>query len=125
MHNATQIIGNLGRDPVVREHNGNKVANMNVATNRRYTNGNGDQVTETVWFQVSVWGGAAEACGKYLSKGSRIFAEGRITTPKVFEREDGTNGASLDLNARTVRFLDPRPDNVETEYQSDEDIDAE
>jgi len=89
---------------------GKPVTNLSVATNRRYTNSAGDPVEETVWFRVSVWGKQAEACAQYLSKGRQVLVEGRLIgdengNPRIWTRQDGSPGASFELNAQTVRFL--------------------
>jgi len=61
------IIGNLGRDPEMRYlPSGQAVTNISVATNRRYTDSNGQKVDETTWFRVSVWGAQAESVNQYL-----------------------------------------------------------
>ncbi len=57
---------------------GQPVANFSVATNRKYTNGDGQEVKEVVWFKVSVWGKMAEACNNYLKKGGQVYVEGRL-----------------------------------------------
>jgi len=70
-------------------------------------------VKETVWFRVSVWGKMAETCNTYLKKGSKVVVEGRLVPgenggPRIFTRQDGTSGASFEINAQTVRFLSSR-----------------
>jgi single-strand DNA-binding protein len=92
---------------------GQAVTDFPVASNRRYTNNEGQQIDETTWFRVSVWGKQAESSNQYLSKGSRVLIEGRLRPdtnggPRVFERQDGTHGASFEVTARTVRFLSTR-----------------
>ncbi len=111
------FIGNLGRDPEMRyTPNGQPVTSFNVATSRQYTGSNGQTVKETIWFRVSVWGKQAESCNTYLKKGSKVLVEGRLVPdqasggPKTFSRQDGTTGASYDVNASMVRFLTPRSD---------------
>lgn len=111
MYHKVILVGNLGRDPEMRyTPSGQSVTNMSVAVNRKYTNSNGDTVEETVWFRVSVWGRQAEACNQYLSSGRSVLVEGRLIpddngNPKTFTRQDGSPGASFEVNAQTVRFL--------------------
>ena len=109
------IVGNLGRDPEMRyTPNGSAVTSLSVATNRTYTDGTGQKVKETTWFRVSVWGKQAENVNNYLKKGSMVLVEGELRpdketgNPRIFERSDGSKGASFEINARTVRFLTPR-----------------
>jgi single-strand DNA-binding protein len=91
---------------------GKPVTNLSVATNRKWTNADGTPGEETVWFRVSAWGKLAEGCSEYLSKGRRVLVEGRLRPdpetggPRVWTRQDGTAGASYEIVARTVRFLD-------------------
>ena len=115
MYHTIIIVGNLGKDPEMRyTPSGQPVTSMNVASSRQYTGSNGQPVKETVWFRVSVWGKMAEPCNTYLKKGSKVLVEGRLTPdqatggPRVFTRQDGTNGSSYEVSANTVRFLTSR-----------------
>jgi len=109
------LVGNLGRDPELRyTPGGQAVTNLSVATNRTYNDSDGNPVKQTVWFRIAVWGKQAEAAAQYLRKGRAVLVEGRLNAdasgnPKVFERGDGTHGASYELTAETVRFLGSAP----------------
>ncbi len=111
------IVGNLGRDPEMRyTPGGQAVTNFSVATNRQYTTSNGEKVKETVWFRVSAWGRQAETCNQYLSTGSQVLVEGRLTPdresggPRIWTRNDGTPAASFEITAGRVVFLSGRGD---------------
>ncbi|HEY69827.1 MAG TPA: single-stranded DNA-binding protein [Anaerolineae bacterium] len=116
MYQRIVLAGNLGRDPEMRyTPSGQAVTNLSVATNRTYTDSSGEQVKETVWFRVSVWGRQAESCHQYLRKGRQVLVEGRLIgdengNPRIWTRQDGTPGASFEVNAQTVRFLGGRDD---------------
>jgi single-strand DNA-binding protein len=116
MFHKIVLVGNLGRDPEMRfTPSGQAVTNLNVATNRRYSDSSGEQREETVWFRISVWGKQAEACNQYLSKGRQVLVEGRLVAdengnPRIWNRQDGTPAASFEVNAQTVRFLGGRSD---------------
>ena len=119
------IVGNLGRDPEMRyTPTGQAVTNMSVATNRQYTASNGEQVKETIWFRVSVWGKQAEACNQYLKRGSKVLVVGRLNPdpatggPRIWTRQDGTASASFEVTAQTVRFLSSRGEDVATPQDS-------
>lgn len=107
------IIGNLGRDPEMRYlSNGQAVTNLNVATNRRWTDqATGQTQEEVAWFRVSVWGKQAEAANEYLSKGRPVLIEGHLRPdpdtggPAVYTRSDGSAGASYEVVAERVQFL--------------------
>ena len=109
MYQKIIIIGNLGRDPEMRyTPDGSPVTSFSVATSRRY-----GEKDETTWFRVTVWNKQAESCNQYLHKGSKVLVEGRLRPdanggPSVFQRRDGSWGASFDLTADTVRFLSPK-----------------
>ena len=111
MYQTIIIAGNLGKDPDMRfTPNGQPVTSFNVATNRNYTDANGQQVKETVWFKVNVWGKQAESAHDYLKKGSKVLVEGRLIAdetgnPRIYKRSDGSSGASFEVSASTVRFL--------------------
>lgn len=112
MYQKIIIAGNLGRDPEMRYTSGGQaVTNLSVATNREYTNSNGEKIKETVWFRVSAWGKLAEICNQFLRRGSKVLVEGRLTAdpatggPRTFTRQDGSTSASFEITADTVRFL--------------------
>ena len=115
MYHTIILVGNLGKDPEMRyTPNGQAVTNLSVATNRQYTGADGNQVKETIWFRVSVWGKQAETVNQYLKKGSKVLVEGRLVPdastggPRIWNRQDGTPSASFEISANTVRFLSSR-----------------
>lgn len=115
MYHTIIIVGNLGRDPEMRyTPSGQAVTNFSVATNRKYTNSDGQSVEETIWFRISVWGKQAEVCNQYLRKGGKVLVEGRMVAdlstggPRIWNRQDGTPAASFEVSASTVRFLSSR-----------------
>jgi single-strand DNA-binding protein len=115
MFHTIIIAGNLGRDPEMRyTPSGQAVTSFSVATSRSYTNSNGQQIKETIWFRISVWGKQAESCNQYLKKGSKVIVEGRLQPdpntggPRIWNRQDGTASASYEVVASMVRFLSPK-----------------
>ena len=115
MYQKLIIIGNLGREPEMRfTPNGDPVTSFSVATSRKH-----GERDETCWFRISVWGKQAEACSQYLHKGSKVLVEGRLRpdesgNPRVFERKDGSSGASFEVTAESVRFLTAKGEQVES-----------
>ena len=113
MYQKIIIIGNLGRDPEMRYMpDGTAVTSFNVATSSKWTDkATGQPKEETTWFRVSVWGRQGETANQYLSKGSKVLVEGRLSCdpatggPKTFTGKDGSVSASFELKADTVRFL--------------------
>jgi single-strand DNA-binding protein len=115
MYHTIIIVGNLGKDPEMRyTPSGQAVTSFSVASNRKYTSSNGEQVNETIWFRISAWGKQAEICNQYLKKGSKVLVEGRLTPdkntggPRIWQKQDGSSGSSFEVNAQTVRFLSTR-----------------
>lgn len=109
------VVGRLGKDPEMRyTPSGQAVASFSLATDRQYTGQDGTVVKETTWFRVSVWGKQAETVNQFLSKGKMVLVEGRLQAdpksggPRIYQRQDGTSGASFEISANTVRFLSPR-----------------
>ncbi len=132
MFHTVIIAGYLGRDPEMRyTPSGTPVTNFSVASSRRWTDQNGQQQEETIWFRVSVFGRQAEVCNQYLSKGRAVLVEGRLRpdengNPRLWQRQDGSWAASFEITAQTVRFLGRRegaaaPTEIETVAPSTEE----
>ena len=104
--NRVMIIGNVGSEPEMRfTPNGNPVTSFSVATNRRYTTADGERKEETEWFTVVAWGRLAEQCNQFLTKGQRLYAEGRLHT-RTWEGQDGQKHQRSEIVANRVLFLD-------------------
>jgi len=105
------LVGNLGRDPEMRyTPQGTPVTTFSMATSRKYTTADGQSKEETAWFRISVFGKQGEACNQYLTKGSKVLVEGRLTAdenggPRIWTGQDGKPRASFEVFAETVRFL--------------------
>ena len=83
MLNKVSLIGNLGADPDVRNtQNGDKVANVSLATTERWKDQAGMQQERTEWHRVVFFGGVAGVVESYLKKGSKIYVEGKLQTRK-------------------------------------------
>ena len=123
MYQKLLIAGNLGGEPSMRyTPSGQAVTNFSVATNRKWSNSDGSQGEETVWFRVTAWGKLGEVCNQFLSKGRQVLVEGRLTPdkatggPRIWTGDDGQPRASFEVVAETVKFLGgPRGDQAESE----------
>lgn len=120
MYQTIILAGNVGRDPEMRyTPSGQAVTSFSVATNRQYTNNNGESIKETIWFRISAWGKTGEICNQYLKKGSKVLVEGRLTAdpatggPRVWTAQDGASRASFEVYAQTVRFLSSKSEAAE------------
>ena len=118
MFHTIIIVGNLGKDPEMKfTPTGQSVTNFSVASNRSYNDASGQPIKETIWFRVTAWGKQAEICNQHLVSGSKVLVEGRLTpdpdtgSPRVWNRQDGSSGASYEVTAATVRFLSSKGEN--------------
>ena len=107
MVNKVILIGNLGADPEVRyAQNGTAVANFRIATTETWKKEGGKE-EQTEWHRIVTFGRLAEICGEYLSKGSKVYIEGRIQTRK-WEDRDGNTRYTTEIVAREMKMLSPR-----------------
>jgi len=107
MINKAILIGNLGADPEVRyTQAGAAIANFNVATTETWTK-DGKKEEKTEWHRIVAFARLGEICGEYLSKGSKVYIEGRIQT-RQWEDKDGNKRYTTEIVARDVQFLTPR-----------------
>lgn len=103
--NKAILLGNLGCDPEVRAmNNGMKVANLSLATNRRYRSRDNQTVTETEWHRVVVYDRLAEIVEKYTKKGDPIYIEGRLHSRKWTDRQ-GVERSTVEIVADTIQLL--------------------
>jgi len=87
--NRVILIGNLTRDPELKyTPNGTAVCTFGVATNRSWTTADGQTKEDTQFHRIVAWQKLAELCGKLLTKGRKIYLEGRITY-RNFTGKDG------------------------------------
>ncbi len=103
--NRVILIGNLTRDPQLRYTPSQMpVCDLGVATNRRWTSKDGQQREDTCFVNCTAWGRQAEVIQKYLSKGSPIFIEGRLTYSS-WEGQDGKKRSKLEVTIERFQFL--------------------
>ena len=102
------VIGNLGTDPEMRfTPNGTPITSFRLATNRFFTTANGERRRETEWFDVITRDKQAESCNQFLTKGQRVYVEGRLRT-RSWEGQDGQRRFRTEIHANRVIFLDRR-----------------
>ncbi|MFO7998739.1 MAG: single-stranded DNA-binding protein [Bacteroidales bacterium] len=106
--NKVILLGNLGKDPEIRNlERGAKVANFPLATNRVYKGQDGQKVEETEWHNVVLWGGLADLAEKFLSKGRQVFIEGRIRT-RNWDDKDGVKRYITEVVGENMTFVGGR-----------------
>jgi len=104
--NKVILVGNLTRDPELTETpSGVAVCRFAIAVSRDYANADGNR--ETDFFNITVWRGRAEVCGKYLKKGNKVAVVGSLQT-RSYEDKDGIKRNVTDVIASEVEFLTPK-----------------
>lgn len=104
--NRAQLIGNVTRDPEVRNTpSGQTVASFGIATNAQWTDTQGAKQVRTEFHNIVAWGKLAEICQQYLTKGKKIFLEGRIQT-REWEAQDGQKRTRTEIVAENMIMLD-------------------
>ena len=106
--NRAQIIGNLTRDPEVRQiPGGTTVTTFTIATNFSWTDSSGARQERTEFHSIVAWRKLGEICGQYLKKGSKVFIEGRIQT-RDWEGEDGAKRYKTEIVTDNMIMLDKK-----------------
>ena len=116
--NKVMLIGHLGDE--VKMHyfeGGGCIGRFPLATNETYTNKQtNERITNTEWHNIVVRNKGAEICEKYLSKGDRIYVEGRIKTRK-WQDDSGNERYSTEIQCTDFTFLTTKKDSENTARQ--------
>lgn len=109
MFQQIMLVGNLGSDPEMRyTPSGVPVASFSLAVNRVWNSQDGQRQEKTTWFRVTAWRRDAELVSQYLSKGRQVLVLGEVEEARPWTDRDGNLRASLEVTARTIRFLGGR-----------------
>jgi single-strand DNA-binding protein len=104
--NQILLIGRAGNDPEMRyTSSGTPVTSFSLAVNNSRRDQNGEWTEDTEWFRVTAWERQAESVNQYLSKGRRVFVDGRLSTSQ-YTTNSGETRTSLEVRAFKVVFLD-------------------
>ncbi len=115
LNNKVQLIGNLGKDPEIKDFDGGrKVANFPLATTESYKNDAGEKISETSWHSLVAWNGLASIVEKYLSKGKEVAVEGRLSY-RNYEDKDGNKKYYTEIILSQIQLLRNGNSNVLTE----------
>ena len=108
------LIGHLGDDVKIHFFEGGGcVGRFPIATNEVYTNKtSGEKVTNTDWHNVVLRNKAAEICEKYLSKGDKIYIEGRLKTRK-WQDQDKKDRYTTEINVDEFTFLSTKKNQLD------------
>jgi len=105
LKNKVQLIGNLGNNPEIKTlDGGKKMAKFSIATNEYYRSANGEKITETQWHSLVAWGKLAEIIEKYISKGSEVAVEGKLTY-RTYNDKDGNKKYFTEIQVNELLML--------------------
>jgi len=104
--NRVQLIGNLTRDPELRyTPQGTAVCTFGVATNRTWTTDTGEKRDEADFHRVVAWNKLGELCSQFLTKGKKVFVEGRLST-RNWTGQDGNQRTTTEIVISDMILLD-------------------
>jgi single-strand DNA-binding protein len=127
--NKVMVIGRLGGDPEMRyTPTGSAVTTFSVAAGRQWKDRDGAAHEETEWFRCVAWDKLAEVCNQYLSKGTKVYVEGRLKTRKYTDR-DGQERYATEVVLSDMIILSPKGerapiDDVDAPIFGDDDAPA-
>lgn len=119
--NKIILIGNTTQDPSIKTfEDGNKVATFGLAMNERgYTLKNGTQVPErTEFVNLVVWRGLAEVVEKYVTKGDKLYIEGKIRT-RSYEDKQGVKRYITEVYADNLEMLGSPKENTQSNFEKE------
>jgi len=108
--NKAQLIGNLTRDPELRfTPQGTAVCTFSVATNRQWKTESGEKKEDVEFHRIVAWNKLAELCAQLLTKGRKVYVEGRLQT-RSWEGQDGAKRQTTEIVLSDMVILDSRRD---------------
>lgn len=106
--NKVELIGNLTRDPELRyTPQGTAVCTFGVATNRSWTTDSGEKKEDAEFHKVVAWNKLAELCSQLLTKGRKVYVEGRLAN-RSWTGQDGTQKTTTEIVINDMLILDSR-----------------
>jgi len=98
-----QIIGNLGKDCIVKEVNGKNVINFSVAHSEKFRDAQGTEKERTTWVECAYWIEKTNVA-QYLTKGRTVYAEG-YPQADAYANKDGQPAATLRMRVTNIQLL--------------------
>ncbi len=127
--NKVILVGNVGADPEVKyTPSGVPVGKFSLATNERFKNKSGEWQDRTEWHNIVAWQRLAEIVGEYVSKGSKVYIEGKLQTSSWEDRRSGEKKYRTGIVARDLVLLGLRengnlkPEHATSGEQSEPDV---
>jgi single-strand DNA-binding protein len=107
--NKVILVGNVGKDPEVKyTPSGIPVGKFSLATNERFKDKNGEFQERTEWHNIVAWQRLAEIVGEFVSKGSKVYVEGKLQTTHWNDRQSGATKYRTEIVARDLVLLGSR-----------------
>lgn len=104
--NKVTLAGHLTRDPEARNTpNGTPVSNFGMATNRHWTDGNGERKEEVTFIDVHAYGRTAEIASEHLRKGQYAIIEGRLKMETWEDRQTGEKRSKMVIICEQIHFV--------------------
>jgi single-strand DNA-binding protein len=111
-YNRVILMGNLTRDPEVRQaQNGTYICKASLAVNERVPDGNGGYREEPSFIDMVIFGRRGEAFGKYMQKGRPVMVEGKLRQSRWEDRESGQKRSKLEVIVDDWNFVGGREEN--------------
>ena len=106
--NQAIIYGRLTKAPELKQAGSHTVCNLSIATNRKYTDQQGNKKEETEYHNAVAWGKQAETIAQYTAKGHTIYIEGRVKTDEWQDKE-GNKRYTTRIIVEKFQFGDGNP----------------
>lgn len=117
--NRVQLIGNLTRDPELRyTPTGTAVCSFGLATNRSWTTDAGERKDEADFHRIVAWNKLAELCSQFLTKGKKVYLEGRLST-RNWTDQSGAQKSTTEIIISDMILLDSAGNRASTEVAED------
>jgi len=111
------LIGRLGTDPEMRyTASGSPVTTFRLAVGRQWRDNAGEIHDETEWFNIVAWNRLAETCNQYLTRGARVYLEGRLQTRSWEDQQSGQTRYRTEVIASDLIMLDSRSGREPDDY---------
>lgn len=125
--NKVMLIGNVGKEPELKETPGGvPVTSFRMATSESWKDKEGNQKEHTDWHTVVAWRGLAKIINQLVTKGTRIYVEGRLQT-RNYDNQDGNRRQVVEILADNILILEDRKngrikDNDDEDYDFNDDF---
>src|ERR671918_1818068 len=118
--NKVILVGNLTRNPEMKQTEGKKpVCLIGLATNRSWTDENGQKHEVPEYHRLIAWDKLAETCHQFLRKGRKVYAEGRLQS-HTYTGQDGIEKTGVEIVLEKLELLDSMPKDVQDTLKDEE-----